>query len=112
LPNQGSMAGRRLQPFVFRQKLVSEDGSVRRGDAMVKQPGLFPPTFGATSYHVFGQSPQNVVVEPGIHSLDCWDQCFALPQLLHSWGHQSGIFWLPPRIPSPTLKRFSNYIAI
>ena len=29
--------------FVFRQKLVGEDGSVRRGVVMVKQPGLFSP---------------------------------------------------------------------
>jgi hypothetical protein len=92
VPNHGSMAGRRLQPFLFRQKMVGEDGSVRRGVVMVKQPGLFPPTFGGTSSHVFRQSPQNVVVEPGIHSLACWDQCFALPQLLHRWRHQSGIF--------------------
>jgi hypothetical protein len=23
--------------------------------------------------------------------------CFALPQLLYRWRHQSGIFWTPPR---------------
>jgi len=28
--------------FVFSQKLVGEDGSVRRGVVMLKQPGLFP----------------------------------------------------------------------
>jgi hypothetical protein len=27
----------------------------------------------------------------------CWDRCFALPQLLYRWRHQSGIFWIPPR---------------
>jgi hypothetical protein len=42
--------------FVFRQKLLDEDGSVRRGVVMVKQPGLFSPKFGATSSHVFTQS--------------------------------------------------------
>jgi hypothetical protein len=52
--------------FVFRQKLLGEDGSVRRGVVMVKQPGLFSPKFGATSSQVFTQSPQNVAVEPGI----------------------------------------------
>jgi hypothetical protein len=36
---------------------------------MVKQPGLLSPKFGATSSHVFMQSPQNVAVEPGIHSV-------------------------------------------
>jgi hypothetical protein len=39
-----------------------------------------------------------VAIEHGIHSLACWDRCFALPQLLYRWRHQSGIFWKPPRI--------------
>jgi hypothetical protein len=34
---------------IFRQKLLGEDGSVRRVVVMVKQPGLFSPKFGATS---------------------------------------------------------------
>jgi hypothetical protein len=50
--------------FAFRQKLLGEDGSVRRGVVMVKQPGLFSTKFGATSSHVFTQSPQNVAVWP------------------------------------------------
>jgi hypothetical protein len=54
--------------LVFRQKLLGENGSVKRGVVMVKQSGLFSPTFGATSSHVFTQSPQNVAVEPGIYS--------------------------------------------
>jgi hypothetical protein len=82
--------------LTFRQKLVGEDGSVRRGVDMVKQPGLFPPNFGATSSHVFTQSPQNFAAELGIHSLACWEKFFVLPQLLHKWRHQSGIFWMPP----------------
>jgi hypothetical protein len=49
---------------MFRQKMLGEDGSV----AMVKQPGLFSPKFGATSPHVFMQSLQNVAVELEIHS--------------------------------------------
>jgi hypothetical protein len=69
--------------FVFRQKLLVEDGSVGRGGVRVKQSGLFSPKFGETSSHVFTQSPQNVAVEPGIHSLACWDKLFALPQLLY-----------------------------
>jgi hypothetical protein len=35
--------------FVFRQKLLDEDGSVSRGVVMVKTPGLFSPKVGATS---------------------------------------------------------------
>jgi len=62
--------------FVFRQKLLGEDGSMRRGFVVVKQPGLFSTYLGATSLHVFMQSPQNVAVEPGIHSLTCWDRFF------------------------------------
>jgi hypothetical protein len=30
--------------------------------------------------------------------LSCWDRCFALPQLLYRWRHQSRIFWIPFRI--------------
>ena len=62
--------------FVFRQKLVGEDGSVRRGVVMVKQPGLFSPKLGAMSSHIFTQSLQNFAVESGIHSLACWDKFF------------------------------------
>jgi hypothetical protein len=35
--------------FVFCQKLVGEDRSVRQGVVMVKQPGLFLPKFRVTS---------------------------------------------------------------
>ena len=61
--------------FVFHQKLVGEDGSVRRGTVMVKQPGLFSPKLGVV-FAVYMQSPQNFTVEPGIHSLACWDKFF------------------------------------
>jgi hypothetical protein len=67
--------------FLFRQKLLGDDGSMRQRVVMVIQPGLFSPKFSAISSHVFMQSPQNVVVEPRIHSLAYWDWCFALPQL-------------------------------
>ena len=40
----------------FRQKLLGEDGSMRRGVFMVKQPGLFSPKFGAMSSRIFTQS--------------------------------------------------------
>jgi hypothetical protein len=72
--------------FIFRQKVLGGDGSVRRGVDMVKQPGLFSPKFGATSSYVFTQSPQNFAIEPGIHSLACGNRCFALPQLLLDGG--------------------------
>jgi hypothetical protein len=52
--------------FFFRQKLLGEDGSVGRAVVIVKQPGLFSPKSGATSSHVFTQSPQNFAVEAGI----------------------------------------------
>jgi hypothetical protein len=44
--------------FVFRQKPLGEDGSVRRDVVMVKRTDLFSPTFGATSSHVLTQSPR------------------------------------------------------
>src|SRR5215510_8032819 len=84
--------------FVFRQKLLGEHGRVRRGVVMVKQPGLFSSKFGVTSSHVFTQSPQNVAVESGIHSLTCWDRCFVLSQLLYRWRNKSEIVWILPRI--------------
>ena len=49
VPNQGSMVGGDKSNFVFRQKLMGEDGSVRRGVVMVKQPGLFSSKLGAMS---------------------------------------------------------------
>jgi len=49
---------------------------VGRGIVMVKQPGLFSPKFWVVSLHVFMHLPQNFAVEPGIHSLACWDKFF------------------------------------
>jgi hypothetical protein len=98
VPHQGSTVGRDDSPVVFRQKLLGENRSVRRGVVMVKQPGLFSPKFGARSSHVFKQSPLNIAVETEIHSLAYWDLCFALTQLLYRWQHQFRIFWIPPRM--------------
>jgi hypothetical protein len=98
VPNQGSTVGGDDCHLVFHQKLLGEDGSVRGGVVMVKKSGLFSPKFGATSSHVFTESPHNVAVEPGIQGLACWNQCFALPQLLYRCRHQSRIFWIQPRI--------------
>jgi hypothetical protein len=65
---------------------------------------------GATSSHVFTQSLQHVTAEPRIHSLACWDLCFTLPQLLCRWRHQSGIFWIPPRMLSLLHKTVLFYV--
>jgi hypothetical protein len=90
----GEYDGWGRQPFfVFRQKLLGEEESVKRGVVMVKQPGLFSPKFVATSSHVFTQPPQNDAVEAGILSLPFRNRCFALPQLLYRWLRQSGIIW-------------------
>ena len=88
--------------FVFCQKLVGEDKSVRRGVVMVKQPGLFSPKLGAMSLHFFMQSLQNFTEEPGIRSLVCWDKFFVHNPLdvkesqdhaLEIAFHLSGLFW-------------------
>ena len=88
--------------FVFCQKLVGEDGSVRRGIVMVKQPGLFSPKLGEMSTRFFTQCPQNFVVEPGIHSSACWDKFFVHNPLdvkesddqgLEIALHLSDLFW-------------------
>jgi len=88
--------------FVFLQKLMGEDGSVRRCVVMVKQPGLFSPMLGTMSSHFFTQSPQNFAVEPGIHSLACWDKFFMYSLLdvkesddhaVEIAFHLSGLFW-------------------
>jgi hypothetical protein len=39
--------------FMFRQKLLGEDGIVRRGVVMLKQPGLFSP-----KVEVMSRNPQ------------------------------------------------------
>ena len=43
--------------FVFCQKLVGEDGSVRRCVVTVKQPGLFSPKFGDYVFALFHAEP-------------------------------------------------------
>jgi hypothetical protein len=83
--------------LLFRQKLVGEDGNVRRRVVMV-EAGLFSPKFGETSSQVFTQSPQNVAIEPGIQSFTCSDRCFAPSKLLYRWRHKAGIFWIPSRV--------------
>ena len=102
MPNQGSTVGGGNSNFVFRQKLLGEDGSVRRCVVMVKHPGLFSPKLGTISSHFFTHSQQNFAVEPGIQSLACWDKFFIHNPLdvKESDDHaieisfrQSGLFW-------------------
>jgi hypothetical protein len=71
---------------------------------MVKQPGLFSPKFGATSSRVFMQLPQNFAVEPGIHSLACWDRCFALQTCCRDGGTSPNIL--------NTTSYFASIVAI
>jgi hypothetical protein len=97
--------------FEFRQKLLGEDRSVRRGVVMVKQSGLFSPNFGATSSHVFTKLPQNFTAEPRICSLACWDKFTVLPQLLYRWWHQSRIFWILPHISQCLLCVVSSFVT-
>jgi len=70
--------------------------------AVVKQPGLILPKFGAMSSHIFTQLPQNIAVEPRIHSWACWDKFFVYnpldikesdDQVLDIAFHLSGLFW-------------------
>jgi hypothetical protein len=50
--------------FVFQQKVLGDNGSVRWGVIMAKQPGLFSPKFRATSSNAFTQSPQKSQLNP------------------------------------------------
>jgi hypothetical protein len=36
------------------------------------------------------------------------DKCFVIPKLLYRWRHQSGIFWIPPRIVIKALLRVGS----
>jgi hypothetical protein len=65
MPNQGLGWVGEDSHFVFRQKLLGDDGKYETGRCLVES--VFSQKFGATSSHVFTQSPQNVAVEPGIH---------------------------------------------
>jgi hypothetical protein len=49
----GSAVGGDDSYFVFRQKLLGDYGSVRRGVVVVKQPGLFSPKFGGDVFASF-----------------------------------------------------------
>ena len=102
MPNQWCTVGGENRNFVCSQKLLGEDDSVSRCVVMVKQPGMFSPKLGTISSHFVRQSPQNFAVEPGIHSLACWDKLFMHNPLdakesddhaLEIAFHLSGLFW-------------------
>jgi hypothetical protein len=89
VPNQGSTVGGVWQPFCVSPETVGWGRKCEAG-------------------HCHGEAVRSVLAKvrgvlarfhavAGIHSLACWDQCFARPQLLYRWRHQSGIFWIPPR---------------
>jgi hypothetical protein len=68
--------------LAFLQKLLGEDGSVRRGVVMVKQPGLFSPKLGETSSHDFTQSlqksqynPEFTILPAGTGASRCHNRC-------------------------------------
>jgi hypothetical protein len=49
------------------------------------------PVLAKVCGEVFARFHAKVTVEPGIHSLACWDKFFVLPQLKYRRRHQSGI---------------------
>jgi hypothetical protein len=48
--------------IAFGKKFSGEIGSVSQCVAMMQQPGLLSPKFGAKSSHIFIQSPQKVYI--------------------------------------------------
>jgi len=61
--------------FVFRQELVGEDGSVRRGVIMVKQPGVLDK-FGGDVFTLFHAVSAKLCSRTRIHSSACWGKFF------------------------------------
>jgi hypothetical protein len=100
----GDHGGWGMTPFSISPETGDWWRKCERGVVVVKKPWPFSPKFGATSLHVFANSPQNVAVKPLIHNLAHWDGCFALPQLLYRWRDQSWIIWIPPRTTRLTFK--------
>ena len=62
--------------FVFRQKLLGEDGSVRWGCHGEAARYVLAKVWGNVFAHFHAVAPQNVTVEPRIHILACWDKFF------------------------------------
>jgi hypothetical protein len=85
------------QPFCISPETAGWGRKCEKGALSWWCSQVCSPKFGATSSHVFTQSPPNVAVEHGIHSLAYSERCFALPHLLYRWRHQSGIFCIPLR---------------
>jgi hypothetical protein len=83
---------------LIRQKVLGEDGSVRRGRCYDEAARSVLAKVRGDVFARFHAVAAKVAVEPGIHSVAFWDRCFALPQLLYRWQRQSGIFWIQPLI--------------
>jgi len=62
--------------FVFRQKLVGEDGSVRRGRCHVEAARSVLAKVWGDVFTRFHPVAAKVPFEPGIHILACWDKFF------------------------------------
>jgi hypothetical protein len=83
VPNQGSTVVGGWQPFCISPETAGWGRKCETGPCHGEETrSVLGKVLGDISY-VFTQSPQKVAVEPGIHSLACWERCFALPQLLY-----------------------------
>jgi hypothetical protein len=58
------------------KKFSAERGSVRRCIAMIQQPVLLSPKFGAKSSHSLTQSSLDVTVICGLEYFSCQDKLF------------------------------------
>jgi hypothetical protein len=61
---------------ILRNKFSVEKGSMSWCFVMMQQAVLLSPKFGAKSWPVFMQSPQNVTAVCGIDCLDFENECF------------------------------------
>jgi hypothetical protein len=77
--NQGSVVGGGWQPFFVSPETIGWGWKCETGRCHGEAARSFHQSLGAMSWHIFTQSLQNVAVEPRIHSLACWDWCFAPP---------------------------------
>jgi hypothetical protein len=100
VPDQWSTVGGEWQPFYISPETAGLGQKCETGRCDGEAARSVLAKVRGDVYTRFTRSPQNVAVEPGIHSLACWHKFLVLPQLLYTcrWRHQSGIFWIPPRL--------------
>jgi hypothetical protein len=96
MPNQRSMVGGGWQPFCISPETAGWERKCETGPCHSEAARTVLAKVRGDVFARFHAVAAKVAVEPVIHSLACWDRCFALPQLLCRWQHQSGIFWIPP----------------